>query len=474
MDTPSKKPVPKPGPPRPEGRVAVPKPTALRPARPGQAVPVPAAPAAPVQPDGDFPEAAITEAVGFGRAEEDGTVYVRGEEGERRVGQLANATPEEALRYFARKYLELAAAIDVLEQRIAGGAPAADVRKTAKERLQALPEAAVVGDTAALTARLEAIIESTAELEAEQRRRAEEAKAEAKAEREKLVIRAEELAATDPERIQWKNATREMNQLFEDWKAMQASGPRLPRSEDQALWKRFSHARSTLDKHRREFFAKLSERNQEGKRVKEQLIAEAEQLSVSTEWRETAQAYRALMDRWKAAPRAEPKEDDRLWARFRAAQDAFFAARDAYNAELDSAYAENLKVKEQLLAEAESLLPVKDLAAAKQRLRDIQERWEEAGKVPRADVRRVEDGLRRVERAVADAETAEWERTNPEARARANSALAQVDESIAQLEKELQAARDGGDSRKIERAEEALAARRAWREQIEKAASDFS
>ena len=40
--------------------------------------------------------------------------------------------------------------------------------------------------------------------------------------------------------------------------------------------------------------------------------------------------------------------------------------------------------------EAERLVPVRDAQAARAALRDIQERWEAAGKVPRTDLGRVE------------------------------------------------------------------------------------
>lgn len=155
-------------------------------------------------------------------------------------------------------------------------------------------------------------------------------------------------------------------------------------------------------------------------------MAEAERLSASTEWGPTAGAFRDLMTQWKAAGRASRPVDDALWARFRAAQDAFFAARDAANQATDTEYQANLVVKEALLAEAEALLPVRNLGAAKAALRSVQERWEAAGKVPRGDVQRVEGRLRAVEQAVREADDAQWRRTNPETRARAEGAAAQA------------------------------------------------
>ncbi|MEZ5191132.1 MAG: DUF349 domain-containing protein [Nocardioides sp.] len=57
---------------------------------------------------------------------------------------------------------------------------------------------------------------------------------------------------------------------------------------------------------------------------------------------------------WKAAGPAPRDVDERLWQRFRGAQDAFFAARDAASAAQDQEFAANAAAKEQLLAEAEA------------------------------------------------------------------------------------------------------------------------
>src|SRR5690606_23804357 len=110
------------------------------------------------------------------------------------------------------------------------------------------------------------------------------------------------------------------------------------------------------------FFARLEERNAQARATKERLVARAEELSTSTDWGATSAAYRDLMTQWKAAGRAARKDDDALWARFRAAQDVFFAARAQAQASTDADYEANLEVKLQLLEEAEALLPVEDVA----------------------------------------------------------------------------------------------------------------
>jgi hypothetical protein len=287
------------------------------------------------------------------------------------------------------------------------------------------------------------------------------------------VEEAESLATVPAERTQWRADGQRMKDLFEQWRAEQRGPTRLDRRSEDELWKRFSHARTAFDRKRRQHFAHLDQQQEEAKAAKTALVTQAEALQSSNDWGATAATYKRLMDQWRAAGRASRKDDDELWSRFRAAQDAFFAARHAVQAEQDAEFAANLTVKEGLLAEAEALLPVTDLAAAKAALRSIQDRWEAAGKVPRADIDRVERRMRAVEQAVRDREDERWQRTNPEARARAQSAVDQLQAGIADLSADIERARARGDERRLRDLETALAARREWLEQAQRALSDF-
>ncbi|MFI6425849.1 DUF349 domain-containing protein [Promicromonospora sp. NPDC050880] len=469
-------PAPAPAAPKPS---AIPSPAALarpRPPKPG-APAAPAAQSAPVAPAPVVPAAADAaahaEAETFGRVDDEGTVYVREAAGERVVGQFPGVTTSEALALYVRRYLDLNAKVGLFEARLdSADLSVREIDQTLQKLGEETAEPAAVGDLDGLRARVEALRGRAAERRAALEAARAAAKAEAVAARTVIVEAAEKIAATDPAKMQWRPAGEELRALLDRWKDAQRSGPRIDRPTEESLWKRFSHARTAFDRERRHFFADLEQRNNAAKIEKEKLVSEAEALSTSTDWGYTAGAYRDLMARWKAAGRASRKDDDALWARFRAAQDRFFQARDAENAVIDAEYGENLKVKEELLAEAEALVPVKDLNKAKAALRGIQERWEEAGKVPRGDIQRVEGRLRAVETAIRDADQAQWRRTNPETRARAEGAAAQLEAAIAGLEADLADAQAKGDKRKVSELEAAVTARRSWLEQVVKAAED--
>jgi hypothetical protein len=472
------------------GAAPAPRPTpASMPPRP---TPPPSAATRPAPAPRPAPSApGSAEAMRFGRVADDGTVFVRTADGEREVGSYPDATPEEALSYFARKYDEIVAQVELFEQRLtAADVPLGEIDSGLAKLKAAVTDVRAVGDLDALTARVEALAPVAAAKRKEAEAAREQAREHARERRLALVEEAEKISAVPAERTQWRTDGQRMKELFEAWQAEQKAGGgkrsaaapgaagetpavRLDRRTEEELWKRFSHARTAFDRKRRQHFAHLDEQHAEAKDAKERLVKEAEALRDSTDWGPTAAAFKRLMDRWRAAGRAARKDDDELWSRFRAAQDAFFTARHAVQAEQDAEFTANLQVKEQLLTEAEALLPITDLDAAKARLREIQDRWEAAGKVPRGDLDRIERRMRAVEQAVRQDEDARWRNTNPEARARAQSAVDQLESAIADLEADLKKAQDQGKATRVAEAEAALSARREWLEQARKALQDF-
>ena len=396
----------------------------------------------------------------WGRVDETGTVYVREAEGERVVGQYPDGTPEEALAYFERKFTELAGQVTLLEQRVKRGTPAADVAKTVASLSATIANANAVGNLAALQARLEALGGTVTELTEKQSEEAKALVAAALVEREALVAEAEALASADPAKAQWKQVTATLDDIFARWQKHQADGPRLPKNESNELWKRFRAARSTIDGHRKTFFAELDSVHKGARAAKQSLVERAEALL--PKGADGIPAYRALLDEWKAAGRAGKKFDDALWAKFKEAGDALYAAKSEIDAKDNVEFEANLALKTELLDEAEPLLKETDRVKAKDALAAIQKRWDKIGKVPRDKVKVVEDRLRKIETAVRKLDEDHWERNNPERQQREEGFLGQLNESIAKLERELETAKANGNSKKITEAQEALDARKAW------------
>lgn len=396
----------------------------------------------------------------WGRVDETGTVFVRTADGERAVGQFPDATPEEALAYYERKFVELEGRVALLEQRVRRGASASSVANELSSLREAITDASAVGDLDSLVARLDALHGSVDELTEAQAAEAKEAVAQAIAERTLIVEEAEKLAAKDPAQVQWKKASTELEQLFARWKEAQQTGPRLPKSDRDALWSRFRAARTTIETGRRAFFAELDATHKDVRAQKQRLIEKAEALA--EKGADGIPAYRALLDEWKSAGRAGKKADDALWAKFSAAGDVLYAAKAEQDAKDDEEFAGNLTLKLALLEEAEPLLKETDRDAARAALLSIQKRWDEIGKVPRDSVRKVEDRLRKVEAHVRKLDEEHWVKNNPERKARSEGLADQLTEAIAKLEAELAEAKAAGDAKRITEATEALEARKAW------------
>ncbi|MER6156642.1 DUF349 domain-containing protein [Streptomyces sp. NPDC001868] len=402
----------------------------------------------------------------WGRVDETGTVYVRTADGEQVVGSWQAGSPEEALAYFERKYEGLVVEIGLLEKRVKTTDLSAKDAQVAIDHIREQVDAHhAVGDLDALKVRLDKLVETVEARREERKQQRAKQSDEARHAKEALVTEAEELAQSD----QWRSAGERLRALVDTWKGL----PRLDRKSDDELWHRFSHARSAFSKRRKAHFAQLDAQREDARKTKEKLVAEAESLSNSTDWGPTAARYRELMADWKAAGRAQREHEDDLWNRFRGAQDVFFAARSSVFAERDAEQTENLKLKEELAGEAEKILPVTDLKTARAAFRSVNERWEAIGHVPRDARPKVEGRMHAVERAIQEAEEAEWRRTNPEARARAAGLTGQLQAAVDKLTSQIEAARAQGNNAKADKLQRELDGRQALLDQALKGLQEF-
>lgn len=390
----------------------------------------------------------------FGRVDDSNTVFVNDNGTERQVGQYPNVSAEEALAYFAKKFEDIEAQVRILEQRVAAGITDSKSLKAGHDALsKELKEPNVVGNIQALrdrAARLAVGIEAAAEKAIAERG---EQITKALAEKEEIASKAEALIK-NLGGVNWKKSAAEMTELFESWQKLQKEGPKIPKAQTDPIWKRFSQARAKFEAGRRSYFAELDSKFKEAKKVKTTLAEAAEGLV--SKGSEAAAEYRRLQDQWKAAGKAG-KVEDALWSRFRAAGDAIFAAKKEQESELKATQAENLKAKMELLLKAEAI-NVSDLAKAKTELGQIQSQWVKVGHIPKDDIRKVEDRMKKVEKSITDAQADEWRRSDPAAKARSNSLVEQLETAISALEAELAKA----PAAKKKDFQEQIDARKSW------------
>jgi Domain of Unknown Function (DUF349) len=418
----------------------------------------PAAHPAVPQPPADA--AVASDPAQWGRVDEDGTVYVRTAEGERAVGSWQAGDPAAGLAHYARRYDDLATEVSLLEARLRAhtGNPG-EMKAKAQALAESIPTAAAVGDLDGLAARARAMVGTADSAAAESRAEKAAARAAQVARKEALAAEAEQIAA---ESTSWKAAGDRLKAIVEEWKTIRG----IDRKTDEALWSRFAAARDAFGRRRGAHFAALDAQRGEARAAKQELIAEAQRLSTSTEWGPTSAAMRNLMDRWKAVPRTGRDGDDDLWKQFRAAQDVFFTARAESDKARNAEQLANQQAKEEILAEAEKLDPSTDLRTAQNVLRKLQERYDAIGHVPRGAMRQLEDRMQAVEQRIRGAVDSSRPRVAPE-----NPMVTSMRQAVTKAEEQLAKAQAAGDARRISEAEANLATRREWLAEAEKSAS---
>ena len=365
----------------------------------------------------------------FGRVDEDGNVFLTRGGQERQIGSWQAGTPEEGLAHYGQRYDDLVTEVELIETRLRAHPEDADsLRKSAEALKASLADAAVIGDIDAVEARLDKAIDASDTAREKAKEQKAQRREQAIARKEALAAEAEDLAENSTE---WKAAGDRIRAILEEWRGIRG----IDRATDDELWKRYSRARDSFNRRRGSHFAELDRNRAQARKTKEELVERAEALKDSTDWGHTARAYRDLMTEWKAAGRAPREVDDKLWERFRAAQDHFFEARNAVNAERDREFEANAEAKDALIAEYDSLIdPAKGLGAAKAKLRELQDKWDEIGFVPRGRVREFEDKIGSIEKRVSEAEDSRWRKTDPAQQDKVNQFQVKADDFTKQAE----------------------------------------
>jgi ribosomal protein S17E len=399
-----------------------------------------------------------------GRVDEENNVYVFDNGSERKVGQYPGVTRDEALAYFERKFQELESNVRILEQRVKNKADAISIAKAAKKLSLDLQEPAAVGNIQDLRERVSNITPNIEQLKKDKAEASDKAIKDCLKIRAEIATKAQALAEKDPQKTQWKIASKQMTELFDQWQLSQKSAPKIPRKESEAIWKQFSQARTKFEANKRAFFSALTAESKNVRARKTALVTQAEALEAKGS--DSSLEYRKLLDQWKLSGRSQGSQDDALWERFKAAGDSIYARRKETVAKESVEFQANYDTKVSIIAEAEKLDPKGNLAEAKKTLLSLQTKYEKAGKVPKDKIREIDSRMKAVEKKFKDYEQEQWRASDPAAIERTNSVVQQLLESIEKLEKELIAAEASNDSKKINKAKEALSARQSWLEVV--------
>jgi hypothetical protein len=302
----------------------------------------------------------------WGLIDEEGNVRLLDSSGQpgRIIGRMKGRNPEAALASFVLKFHQITERVEALEREMEGEADKTRFAGRIRTMLGWVPKANALGDFDALVPRLQALEEATrAQLEDNLRRK------------EAIAGSIEELS----ESTEWKSSAGAIKALQAEWKTV---GP-VPRERSDELWQRFRAAGNHFFERRKAHYEGQEREQQENLGRKEELCARAEELSGSTEWKQAAEGLKALQAEWKTVGPVSKEHNDRVWERFRKANDAFFERRQAHFSHEDTDLQENLRRKEELCARAEELGGSTDWRATAEAFKGLQAEWKEIGPVPK-------------------------------------------------------------------------------------------
>ena len=198
--------------------------------------------------------------------------------------------------------------------------------------------------------------------------------------KEKLCERAEALA----EEEDVVGAFRTLQKLHEQWKEL---GP-VSKEYRESIWERFRAATAVINKKHQAFFESQKGSQKENFEAKTALCEKVEEIAKtditdSTVWNKLTKEIEAIQKEWKKIGFASKKENQKVYDRFRAACDAFFARKRDYYAGFKTQMQDNLARKIELCEKAEALKDSTDWKKVSEDFIELQRQWKEIGPVSR-------------------------------------------------------------------------------------------
>ncbi len=177
---------------------------------------------------------------------------------------------------------------------------------------------------------------------------------------------------------EWKKLEEDVLKFEENWRKIgRASQP-----QNDQIWERFKTARKAFHKKR---FVILDQQNEGFKKnyaLKVALCEKAEALQNSTDWKKTSQDLIQLQNEWKKVGTVARKQSDAIWARFRAACDAFFNAKENHFSSQTDQEVENATTKRTLIEKIAAFVPSENAEESLQQIKAFQNEWNQIGFVP--------------------------------------------------------------------------------------------
>ena len=179
-------------------------------------------------------------------------------------------------------------------------------------------------------------------------------------------------------------AFRELQKLHEQWKEY---GPVAKEYRD-SIWDRFKAATAVINKKYQAHFEGQKEKQQENLEEKTKLCEQVEaiaekEVKSSGEWNQLSTEIEDIQKKWRTIGFATKKENQKIYDRFRAACDKFFARKREYYSQFKDSMNENMEKKLSIIEKVEALKDSKEWKKTTEAIIALQKEWKEIGAVPR-------------------------------------------------------------------------------------------
>ena len=182
---------------------------------------------------------------------------------------------------------------------------------------------------------------------------------------------------TEGKKIEWDALTKQVLELQTQWRTIGFA----PQKQNTAIFERFRQTCDQFFTRKAEFYKNIKEGQAENLEKKKALVAKAQELSTSTDWRATTDALVALQKEWKATGPVSRKYSDQLWKEFTTACDAFFDAKKKANSGERDQQKQNLQQKQEITAQLQALLDTEGEVNLDE-VKALQAKWNAVGHVP--------------------------------------------------------------------------------------------
>jgi hypothetical protein len=156
----------------------------------------------------------------------------------------------------------------------------------------------------------------------------------------------------------------------------------------EEIWQRFKAASTVINKRHQQHFEQLRAREEENLAKKTELCEKVEAICAeenkgSADWERHTQEIIALQQEWKTIGFAPQKMNVKIFERFRAACDDFFARKTEHFKNLKEVFKENADKKRALIEKAKALQDSTDWRSTSDKLIALQKEWKTIGMVPK-------------------------------------------------------------------------------------------